>query len=42
MEEEISEFKSAGVDDILIKPIDANALFLVLGLQTEEEEEITE
>ena len=32
MEEEISEFKSAGVDDVLIKPFDAQVLFLELGL----------
>ena len=32
MEEEISEFKSAGVDDILIKPFDTQTLFLALGL----------
>ena len=35
MEEEVSEFKSAGVDDILIKPIDAQMLFTVLGLTDE-------
>ena len=32
MEEEVSDFKSAVADDVLIKPIDAQVLFLALGL----------